>query len=84
MCWAYGITPSQFDDLASTEIWYDVTYRLRVRLGEATIGHLQQHYTMVKVVSGLFGEGKDKNMVKVNDMKSATEAVSALNNFFGA
>lgn len=85
ICWAYGILPSEYDDLANTEIWYDVTYRLRVRLGEVTVNHLQQHYSMVKVLSSAFGgDGKDKNVVKVNDMKSGAEAVSALNNFFGA
>ena len=77
--------PSQYEHLASTEIWYDVTYKLRVRLGEATIGHLQHHYSMVKVLSSAFGgDGKDKNVVKVNDMKSGAEAVAALNDFFGA
>lgn len=70
--------------MASTEIWYDVTYRLRVRLGEVTIGHLQQHYSMVKVLSQAFGGGKDDSgTIKVNDMKP-DQAVSRLNEFFGA
>jgi len=81
VCWAYGITPSHYDDLASTEIWYDVTYRLRVRLGEATIGYLQQHFSMVKVLSQAFGGGSSDATV-VNDMKP-NQAVSALNDFFG-
>jgi hypothetical protein len=71
--------------LAYKEIWYDVTYRLRVKLGESTVSHLQHYYSMVKVLSQAFGGGKDKgDVVKVNDMRSGAEAVAALNNFFGA
>ena len=40
---------------------------------------------MVKVLSQAFGGGDNKDgAVKINDMKSGAEAVSALNNFFGA
>lgn len=84
VCWAYGITPSEYDDLASTEIWYDVTYKLRVRLGETTVGHLQQHYTMVKVISQALGGSEKKPSIKVNDMASPEQAVNQLNDFFGA
>jgi hypothetical protein len=59
-----------------------VTYKLRVRLGEATVGHLQQHYTMVKILSAAFGGDKKSDAVKVNDMKSSAEAVTSLNQFF--
>ena len=78
ICWAYGILPSNYDDLASTEIWYDVTYRLRVRLGEVTIGHLQQHYSMVKVLSQAFGGKPDAEPSKM----SAAQAVRGLNEMF--
>ena len=83
ICWAYGITPSQYDDLAATEIWYDVTYKLRVRLGEVTVNHLQQHYSMVKILSQAFGGKDESKTVKVNEMTSAKEAVTSLNDFFG-
>jgi hypothetical protein len=40
---------------------------------------------MVKVLSQAFGggSGKEEGVVKVNEMRSASEAASALNNFFG-
>ena len=82
VCWAYGVRPSDYCELAATEIWYDVTYKLRVRLGESTVGHLQQHYSMVKILSQAFGGESKSNAVKVNDMKSSSEAVTSLNNFF--
>ena len=65
ICWAYGINPSQYQELARNEVWYDVTYKLRVRLGEATVGHLQQHYSMVKILSAAFGGDSKSNAVKV-------------------
>lgn len=73
--------PSQYEDRMAEEIWYDVTYRLRVRLGEVTINHLQSHYSMVKILSQAFGSNKLTDGVKVNDMQPE-QAVSALNNFF--
>ena len=82
ICWAFGIRPSQYDHLAGTEIWYDVTYQLRVRLGETTINHLQQHFTMVKILAQAFGGSDKKDVVKINDM-APQKAVSTLNSFFG-
>lgn len=69
--------------LAKEEIWYDVTYRIRVRLGETTVNHLQQHYTMVKIVGAVFGKQKASDgAIKVNDLPPE-QAVSQLNQFFG-
>ena len=84
ICWAYGIRPSEYNRLISKEIWYDVTYQLRVRLGETTISYLQQHYSMVKILSQAFGsddKSSDKESILVNDLPPET-AAQTLNNFF--
>lgn len=82
VCWSYGIKPSDYDLLASTEIWYDVYYQIKVRLGEITASHLQQHYAMLQVLGkALGGDTKSKPGRKVNDM-NPEEAVRTLDEFF--
>lgn len=63
-------------------MWYDVTYTVRVKLGETTVNHLQQHYTMVKILAAAFGsDKKSSGGVVINDLPPE-KAATTLNDFF--
>lgn len=65
-------------------IWYDVQWKIKTRLNDLTMNHLQQFNCMAEILSGAFGGGKDKNKsepVKINDLP-AEEAVARMNEVF--
>ena len=61
-------------------IWYDVDYKMKMKLGELTNNHLQIYNTLGEIASAIFGGKKsDKpEPIKINDL-SAEAAVATMN-----
>lgn len=74
--------PSEYEPLIWSTCWYDVVYRIRLKIGEFSTNHLQFYNSMAEILSTAFGE-KKKEAIKVNDM-APDQAVNELNNFFAS
>lgn len=64
-------------------IWYDVDYKMKLKLNELTNNHLQIYYTLGEIASAIFGSKKsDKpEPIKINDL-SPEAAVDTMNKIF--
>lgn len=87
LCWAFDILPSQAAQFQWQVIWYDVIYKIKIKLNELTTNHLQYYMSLIEVVGALFGGQKDdktpnkEGALRVNDMPPE-EAVEKLNALF--
>lgn len=81
ICWAFDVLPSDFNNLSWSTCWYDVEFKMKLKMGELSTGHLQYYNSLAEIVGALFSTKKEKESIKVNDM-SPEMAVSELNNFF--
>jgi len=83
VCWSFDLMPSQYEDLIWSHIWYDVTYRIKLKIDTVSTNHLQYYNSMADIVSSIFGEDKKNKPEpkKVNDM-APDQAVQELNDLF--
>lgn len=81
ICWAFDILPSEYNNMIWTTCWYDVHYKIKLKMGEFSTNHLQFYNSLAEIVGALFGSDKKSEPIKVNDM-APEQAVNELNKFF--
>lgn len=65
-------------------IWYDAQWKLKSRLNDLSMNHLQHFNSMAEILSSAFGGSKDKGEpVKINDLP-ADQAIATMNAVFEA
>jgi len=81
-CWAFDILPSEATSLMWTTIWYDVNYKIKIRLDVVSRDHLQIFNTLAEILSSALGGKKNKGEPTVINDLPPEVAVAKMNEVF--
>ena len=73
MCWVLGCFEDELEPLYWQRSYRELTARLKLKIGEFTVSHLQQAYGVAQVAAMVFGGKKDE--VVLTDVDAINRAM---------